>query len=191
MRRSVRATLVPSRAQAAQLAAGADGLDPAEDLHDKLAPALALAVDEVPGRAPVDRAAPAALVLRHMLRETEAAQVSDEFARVVGAVGPRGLRPGNAAFEDCQSQPLLCCLRLHKVVIFIPATDNGQRSCQQTSGRAQEFLRQRSDRIDCRSAEVSHAREPVYRGYLRIRDSPTSAARCRPLKDAGRSDEPD
>ena len=56
----------------------------------------------MPGRATVDRAAPALFVLGHMRRHAQTAQVPDEVARGVGAVGAQRGRSPDTAFEHRQ-----------------------------------------------------------------------------------------
>src|SRR5262249_41232910 len=60
-----------------------DRLEPAEDLLDALAPALADGVPRMARRAPIDGAAPAACVLRDMRGDAEQSNRGDEVAGVV------------------------------------------------------------------------------------------------------------
>jgi hypothetical protein len=83
--------LVGSEADEASLAEVADGLDPAEDLLDSLAHALANGVADVPGRPLVDvRVSPLGDVLRDVRRDDALATVLDEVARVIALVAGDG-----------------------------------------------------------------------------------------------------
>ena len=71
-----------------ELAAGADGLDPSEGFLDAFADLLGDGVPGVAGRAPVDRGAPVAGVLRDMRREPQLADTGDEvFGALRGEAG--------------------------------------------------------------------------------------------------------
>ena len=96
--------LVAGPAQVAQLAAGADRLDPTEHLFDLLAPALTLAVAGMPGRVAVVRAASTALGLSHMGRHPQTAHIRDEVARVVGQVRAERGWPADAALQHRQGR---------------------------------------------------------------------------------------
>ena len=96
--------LVARPTQIAQLAA--DGLDPAEDFLDPLAPTLALTVARMPGRPPVDGAAPAAVVLGDMRRHAQGPRPPDEVARVVAAVHAGRARTADAALQYLDRRPL-------------------------------------------------------------------------------------
>lgn len=86
-RRSVRTSADYGPGQVGQLAARADRFDPAEDLFDQLAPALAAAVAGRPRCATAYRGAADLFALSDVRRYSQAAQVPDEVAHVVGSVG--------------------------------------------------------------------------------------------------------
>src|SRR5213594_4645433 len=71
-----------------RLAHQADGLEPAEDLLDALAAALAHAVAGMPRGATVDRAGPIGRVLRHVRGHAQQPDRGDEIPRVIALVGP-------------------------------------------------------------------------------------------------------
>jgi hypothetical protein len=71
------------------LGQSAHTLDPAEDFLDALADALARGIARMPCRAPVDRRAPTAGVLRHVRAHVQPAQFLDKVGGIVTAVGPQ------------------------------------------------------------------------------------------------------
>ena len=100
-----RPQLVAGLAQLAQLAAGADRLDPAEHLLDDFASALTPGVARVPGRASVNRAAPSALVLGHVRGDPQTAYIPDVAARVVDPIGADCGPPADAAVAASPGRP--------------------------------------------------------------------------------------
>jgi hypothetical protein len=86
----------PPLAAVPRLAEQPDGLEPAEDLLDELALALAHQVTGVAHGAAVDPTGPVRRVLGHVLRHVERPEGLDELARVIAFVGPRA-SPGGAA----------------------------------------------------------------------------------------------
>ena len=79
-----------------------------------------MAVAGASGRATVDRAAPAALVLGHMGRQAQRAQDPDEVARVVGPVGTDRGWPGDPASSAGQAAAFV---HLHGLVVDVELTE--------------------------------------------------------------------